>query len=253
MDRRKKPRSPAPDTNPITSMKIAFLHAGFPPGQLEAEHGDYLSMFRSAFLGLDRAVELVDFQVQNGLFPDPTEGFDAYLCCGSASSVTEAEPWIEQLLEFVRTVDQKGDRLVGICFGHQLVAQALGGTVERARSGWGLGVKRAGITKPQPWMQPRLDGVNLLYSHQDQVTSLPGFARVTLQTDHCPIAGFQIDNRFLTFQGHPEFNPAYLEALMEDRRPLIGDGPVDRALESLNNQTDNQQIMSWILSFLAQS
>ncbi|MBF0446730.1 MAG: GMP synthase [Magnetococcales bacterium] len=251
MDRRKKSRCPGPDPNPIAPMRIAFLHAGFPPGQLRVEHGDYLSMFRSAFLGLDRSVELVDFQVQNGHFPDPTKGFDAYLCCGSANSVTDSEPWIEQLLEFVRTVDQKAGRLIGICFGHQLIAQALGGKVERARQGWGLGVQRADIIRPQPWMQPGLDCVNLLYSHQDQVMELPGFARVILRTDHCPIAGFQIDNRILSFQGHPEFNPAYLEALMKDRRQLIGDGPVDQALASLNHQTDNQQIMSWILSFLA--
>jgi GMP synthase-like glutamine amidotransferase len=198
-------------------MKIAFLHAGFPPDSIKPQHGDYLSMFNRSFAVCDTGIELVDFKVQKGEYPNLADGFDGYICCGSASSVYDAETWIPPLLNFVKNLTIKDGPMVGICFGHQLIAQALGGRVEKAKTGWGLGNKTGNVLHSMPWMFPSLKTADLLYSHQDQVVQLPKNSQLLISTEHCPNAAFMIENRFLAIQGHPEFEPPYLAALMENR------------------------------------
>jgi GMP synthase-like glutamine amidotransferase len=230
-------------------MRIAFLHAGFPPEKLEPEYGSYLTMFQEAFLSSDLPTQWVDFRVQEGEFPSLDDRFDGYLCCGSANSVYDEEPWIKQLTDFVRTVYKTGGRMVGICFGHQLIAHALGGHVEKAKHGWGLGNLPGKVLASQSWMTPKLNSIDLLYSHQDQVVLPPRKARLLINTDHCPLAAFAIDNRFLTFQGHPEFRPDYLNALMEERRERIDSRLIDQAKLSLKHNLHNQTVMAWIINF----
>jgi GMP synthase-like glutamine amidotransferase len=233
-------------------MKIAFLHAGFPPDPLKSEHGDYLTMFQKSFRQCNVSVKWVAFQVQQGELPTIEDGFDGYICCGSPNSVYDDEPWIDPLLNFVRLVDKAAGRMVGICFGHQLIAQALGGRVEKAKQGWGLGNLTGEVLASQSWMTPQLDSVDLLYSHQDQVTKLPNGAKLIISTDHCQFASYQIENRFLAIQGHPEIEPPYLNALLEHRRERIGSSLVDRAKNSLNSNHHNRQVIAWIVNFLQQ-
>ena len=212
-------------------------------------------MFQTSLRQLDLSSEWVDFQVQNGEFPERPEAFDYYLCCGSANSVYDGAPWIEHLIEFVRRVDETKSRMVGICFGHQLIAQALGGRVEQAEQGWGLGNQSGETLFIPSWMRSAKNGVNMLYSHQDQVVKLPDNARLLMHTEHCPNAAFLITDRFLTFQGHPEFTPGYLDALMESRRDRIGSETVDRAKRTLSKglHLHNRQVMGWIADFLQAS
>ncbi|MBF0445306.1 MAG: GMP synthase [Magnetococcales bacterium] len=231
-------------------MKIAFLHAGFPPESISPKHGDYLSMFKKSFLGCDTPIELVDFQVQKGELPNLEDCFDGYICCGSANSVYDAEPWIPPLLNFVKKLSKKDGPMVGICFGHQLIAKALGGRVEKAKTGWGLGNKPGKVLHDVAWMTPPLQRVNLLYSHQDQVVQLPKNSLLLISTDHCPNAAFIIANRFLAIQGHPEFEPPYLDALMESRRHKIGAELVDQAKDSLTLELNNNEVVRWIANFL---
>ncbi len=232
-------------------MKIAFLQAGFPPEGLEAEYGSYLTMFQDSFAACGADLELVDFHVQKGKLPDVDAGFDAYLCCGSPNSVYDDEPWIGKLLDFVRELDAKGRRMVGICFGHQLIAQALGGEVRKARQGWGVGNIKSEIVAQQPWMTPTVADLDLLYTHQDQVVRLPEAAELLLRAQHCPIAGFTIEDRFLAIQSHPEFKPEFLGALLNERRERIGSESVDAALPSLDREVDSKMVLGWISRFLA--
>ncbi|MBF0194145.1 MAG: GMP synthase [Magnetococcales bacterium] len=231
-------------------MKIAFLHAGFPPEPIKPEHGDYFSMFQKSFQVCNQKIELVDFQVQKGELPNLADGFDGFLCCGSANSVYDKEPWIAPLLNFVKKLTINDGPMVGICFGHQLIAQALGGKVAKAKTGWGLGNKVGEIIQSSEWMKPPLAKVNLLYSHQDQVIQLPKNSQHIMSTDHCLNAAFTIENRFLAIQGHPEFKPPYLDALMENRRQSIGDKLVDKAKHSLPLKLNNKEVMEWICNFL---
>jgi GMP synthase-like glutamine amidotransferase len=231
-------------------MKIAFLHAGFPPENIKPQHGDYLTMFQNSFLMCNRAIELIDFQVQKGELPNLADGFDGYICCGSANSVYDKEPWIVPLLNFVKNLSKKDGPMVGICFGHQLIALALGGKVEKAKTGWGLGNKPGDVLQNIEWMTPPLDRINLLYSHQDQVVQLPKNSQLLITTDHCPNAAFTIENRFLAIQGHPEFEPPYLDALMESRRQRIGAKLVGQARDSLTLKHNNREVIEWIDNFL---
>ncbi|MBF0381145.1 MAG: hypothetical protein HQL69_09010 [Magnetococcales bacterium] len=230
-------------------MKIAFLHAGFPPDAIKPQHGDYLSMFKNAFAKNGIAIELVDYQVQKGNLPNLQHNFAGFICCGSANSVYDSEPWIPPLVNFIKDLAKKDAKMVGICFGHQLIAHALGGKVEKAKTGWGLGNKAGEVVQNIPCMTPPLKKINLLYSHQDQVTKLPQESQLLITSDHCPNAAFSIGKQFLAIQGHPEFEPDYLDALLQNRRKRIGDTLVDKAKDTLQLEHNNSEAIQWIANF----
>ena len=140
-------------------------------------------------------------------------------------------------------------KLIGICFGHQMVAHALGGSVDKSSKGWGLGVSESALTSPESWSTGG-NKFNLLMSHQDQVTAPPENARVIASTKFCPILACQLEDHVLTFQGHPEFDKSYYYALMEVRRELLGDKLYSQALEGAKKPIDNSKVAQWIVNFL---
>src|SRR5690349_5438806 len=166
-------------------------------GLLECDHvaarylpiaGDYAEMFTAMVAEADPGAEVVDFDVRNGELPDSPHDCEAWLCTGSSASVYEDEPWIDAAATFVRDVRDAGVPFVGICFGHQLLAHALGGRTQRAATGWGVGALTMDVTDGARWMEPPLQSATLLYSHQDQVTELPLGGRVLAGAAHCPVA-----------------------------------------------------------------
>lgn len=235
-----------------SSMKIGYLRAGFTPDPLRERFGDYVDMFRALFQRHAPHLELHVFEVQQGAFPDRPEAMAGYLCSGSAASVYDNAPWIAGLAAFAREVAGQRLPLVGVCFGHQLIAHALGGRVERSSRGWGLGVRTVGVTKDKPWMSPPCHAYNLLYSHQDQVVALPPGGELLGGNDHCPCALLTVEDRFLGFQGHPEFTPDFARALMESRSHRIAPELLASAMLSLDQPTDQGVIAAWIDHFLHQ-
>ena len=127
------------------------------------------------------------------------------------------EPWIEPLAGFVRAVHDARVPCVGICFGHQLLAHALGGRTERAAVGWGVGALPMTVTDHEPWMEPELATVTLLYSHQDQVTALPADGGCSRRPPTAPSPCSRSASDLIGIQAHPEFGAAYLRALLEER------------------------------------
>src|SRR5262249_13995056 len=127
------------------SMRIGILQTGAVRGDLLGEFGDYPTMFRAllANAASDEPIEFRDYDVQRGEYPATLDECDAYLITGSRESVYDDLPWLPRLEEFVRMLDADRHPLVGICFGHQLVAQALGGETRKADQGWGVGVQTA--------------------------------------------------------------------------------------------------------------
>lgn len=225
--------------------RIAILAAGAPPPALAAEHGDYPAMFR-ALLG--EAFETRTFDVVAGEWPDP-DAFDGVIITGSASGVYEADVWIGGLLDWIRSARGR-TRLVGICFGHQAMAQALGGRVEKSERGWGVGLHRYQIVSPEPWMVPVAATVALPASHQDQVVERPAEARVWLRSDFTPLAGLAWGGDAISMQPHPEFTPEFTAALTGGRYDRIGRALVDEALESLKAPNDCARVGGWIRRFL---
>ncbi|RMG55906.1 MAG: amidotransferase [Bacteroidetes bacterium] len=189
------------------------------------------------------------FPVCDGQFPESPEVCDAWICSGSRASVYDDEPWIHQLKAFVRDIAAARKPYVGICFGHQMLALALGGRVSRSPHGWCVGVHRFELEAPESWMGPAQPQLNLLISCQDQVMALPPHSVVLGRNPDCPIAIFRT-GAMLGIQPHPEFSPGYVESLVRSRVERIGKEKSDIALASLSNPLDARVLGEWVSGFL---
>jgi len=195
-------------------------------------------------------VALDIYDVQKGDYPPDLDTCDGYVCNGSAASVYDDETWIRHLEAFVRRLYREKRKLVGICFGQQVMAQALGGRVTQSDQGWGVGVKTADVVRRRPWMNPAADSFRLLVSHQDQIVELPAGGEVLAENAHCPISMFQAGESFLGIQGHPDFTKEYARALMYMRQESIGKECLEKADETLVQNLDAGLIVSWIVHFM---
>lgn len=239
---------------PETAVKpIAILETGKPPTDLQDAFDDYPARFR-ALLG--EGVATVRFDVQAGRLPDDPTEFQGAIVTGSAAGVYDDLPWIAPLLDWLRAARGK-TRLVGICFGHQALAQAFGGHVAKSDKGWGVGLHRYEVVADEPWMFPRAASIAIPVSHQDQVEILPPDARVIASSAFTPYAGLAWDdptggkNGVVSFQCHPEFQPEYGVALIEARRGTrVPHDVADEAVASLSRANDRAVLTAWIRAFL---
>ncbi|MDQ1372823.1 MAG: hypothetical protein QOJ09_161 [Actinomycetota bacterium] len=228
-------------------MRVGLLECDHVSARFRDHVGDYVDLFGA----LLPEVDLVPYDVVNGVVPaDPAE-CDGWLATGSRHSVYDDLGWIGPTVQFMRDARDAEVPFVGVCFGHQLLAHALGGTVEKAACGWGAGVRRLDVVRAEPWMQPARDQCHLHFMHQDQVTKAPDGAVVLGCADHCEVAMFRV-GAMLGVQAHPEFTVAYAEALLTDRTERIGGDRAAEALASLATSTDEAVVGRWVASFLTQ-
>jgi GMP synthase-like glutamine amidotransferase len=232
------------------NLRVGILVCDHVAGRYHPIAGGYDDMFTAMLSHADPDAEVVLYDVRGGVLPKRPDECDAWLCTGSSASVYDDAPWISDLAGLVREVQTAKVPFVGICFGHQLLAHALGGRTERAATGWGVGALAMEVTQPAPWMTPALPVATLLYSHQDQVTELPPGGTVLATAAHCPVAMLSVGDDIIGIQAHPEFGADYIRALLEDRVDRIGEAQTAAALASLESPTDEEAVAAWIAAFI---
>jgi GMP synthase-like glutamine amidotransferase len=231
-------------------MKINILLCDTFSDRLPAEIPDFVFLFRKLFEALDGTVCYEIHDVQQNIYPASLNGNELYLISGSRAGAYDNTPWVKTLIEFIRKMYAENVKIAGICFGHQIIAHALGGKVERSEQGWGTGVRTSEIIDPKALRFFPSGQMNLLYNHHDQVVELPPHATCFARSVFCPVEGFYIDDKVLTFQGHPEYTPEYNRYLLlnhsaEEQKELTA-----KALSSLNRKTDSLAAAKWIKSLV---
>jgi GMP synthase-like glutamine amidotransferase len=230
-------------------MRLGFLETGSPPAEILDRFGDYPSMFRRLFG--ESAYAYTTYDVAAGVLPAEPAACDAYVVTGSSAGVYDPLPWIEPLKDFLRAAKGQA-KLVGVCFGHQVMAEAFGGRVEKSERGWGVGLHRYELYARRDWMEP-VNRISVPASHQDQVVAAPPGASVLAGSAFCPNGMLAYDDQpAISIQLHPEFEPAYARALIETRRGhRYPAEDADRAILSYEQPDDRARVGAWIQRFLA--
>jgi GMP synthase-like glutamine amidotransferase len=191
------------------------------------------------------------FNVAQGDFPSDVWECNGYIITGSPASCYDNEPWIHRLIEQIKEIHSKKVPLLGICFGHQMIAYTLGGCVKKSKDGWGIGNRTFTIRQKEKWMHTSIENNNcsLLFSHQDQVTLLPDNAKHLASDTFCKFQIYSIENHIFCIQGHPEFTTQYAKSRYISRQDSIGQVIVENAINSLSKPTSNKMVGQWINSF----
>lgn len=216
------------------------------------QYGDYPSRFAELFALVSDNICWKVYDATAGELPEDPADCDVYTISGSHFSVYDNEPWIQALLNFIRLLWTEQIKTVGICFGHQAMAKALEGTVDKAPSGWNMGVDETKVIQKKSWMVPWQQQFNVNVSHQDQVLCLPKTGECLASTTRCPFAMIQFGDNFLAIQGHPEFNSDYTRFLINKRKNLLQDERYQEFLHSLSYQTDTGLLARWMMNFLTE-
>jgi GMP synthase-like glutamine amidotransferase len=226
-------------------MEIGILRTGAPPGDLESRFGRYDEMFARL---LGPGFEHRSYDVAAGALPERPDAHPAFLITGSAAGVYEPLPWIAPLLDFLRAAKGR-TKLVGICFGHQAMAEALGGRVEKSERGWAVGLQDYELVAIRPWMgEDPPARIAVPVSHQDRVTVAPPGAQVLAHSAFSPFGMLAWGDDALSMQFHPELEPDYTRALIEHRRARLP--APDAAIASLDRADDRPLVAEWIRTFL---
>jgi len=231
-------------------MIIGILQADYVRAPQSDKFDDYPVMFQQLLRGVDDSLRFRVYRMIDEVFPADVRECDAYIMTGSRAGVYDDLPWISTARALLARLVDEGIAVVGICFGHQLLAQAIGGQAEKFSGGWGQGLHRWQINAQAWWMGESIDQFSLLVCHQDQVTALPRGATRIAGSDFCPNAVFQYGEYALGFQGHPEFSKDFSRAVMDMRREIIGERVYCEGMASLAKNPDTATVAQWMVRFL---
>jgi GMP synthase-like glutamine amidotransferase len=232
-------------------MKLTIIQTGDVPSALANQFGPYTAMFEAMFREAGQQFDYEAIRIFDGE-PFPAIGdTEAILITGSAAGVYDDYTWMDPLRAFIRSAYASTTPMVGICFGHQIMADALGGDVRKSEKGWGLGRHVYGVKARQGAFIPSGVDLAIACSHQDQVIMPSSEAQVILGSDFTPNAGlFYRNGAALSFQPHPEFKDDYTVALAELRRGKAPDVVVDKAVASVSTRSDSREVAGHIGRFL---
>jgi len=230
-------------------MIIGILQCDSVRPEYRDQFDNYPQMFQDLFHSVAPGIETIVYNVEEHEYPEDIDACDAYITTGSKASVYEGHDWIQTLQDFIVKLHAHDKKLVAVCFGHQLVAQAFGGATQKSDKGWGVGVHSMDIHVNKPWMTPGATVVDIIVSHQDQVHMLPEGAELIAGHPFCPNSMYLLNDRILCMQGHPEFSPEYAETMMRHRREMIGEETFNTGIESLQKPVDDNLLAQWVVQF----
>lgn len=230
-------------------MRIAILLTDSHPTPLLARHPEDDAKFRLILQPLRPGWDFVTFPVRDGIFPESGQSFDGYIITGSPASVNDDEPWIDALKQTVRRLHAERAPVFGACFGHQLIAAALGGQVSKNPQGWSLGTAVATYTRFAPWMDPGHENIRFYSCHNEQVTRLPPGADVLGTDPACQASSFRIDDHVFTTQQHPEIMSAYMADLLVELGGVCSEEIIERAREKIASGDEGDKFAEWIVNF----
>ncbi|GGY50478.1 glutamine amidotransferase-related protein [Parvularcula lutaonensis] len=231
-------------------MKLVIAETGHPPAELPQRWPSYPLMFETMFAEAGASFETETVDVTTGKRVPPPEKGAALLVTGSPAGAYEPHEFIAPLEDSIRSWAAAHRPVIGICFGHQLIAQAFGAKVEKSPAGWGVGVHTYEVLETPPWADSPAR-FSCAVSHQDQVVSLPQGMRRIAGSPFCPNGVLQHEALpVLTFQMHPEFRHDYASALLGLRSDRIPKDRVAFGQASLRNGSDRGDIALWIKSFV---
>lgn len=220
-------------------MHIGLLQAGHMPDEIVAKIGDYPDLYRR--LLEPEALSLTPWAVVDDVFPESARAAEGWLISGSRHGAYESHGWIPRLEAFIRDIHAEEIPLVGICFGHQIIAQALGGRVRKFPGGWAVG------RHSYDWHG---DTVVLNAWHQDQITDLPPGAEVLATSPFCDYAALTYGNTVFTVQAHPEFDREATKLLLDVRAPgVVPQDLIASATAELDRPTDDRRLAREIAAF----
>lgn len=237
-------------------MKLGILETGEVAPELKARHGDYPAMFRALIGAVDPGMEFAVVSVVAGEMPAAPTQADAWLVTGSRHGVYDGLPWIEPLKAFLRQCVAERVPVVGICFGHQILAEALGGRATKSDRGWGLGIQDYDLApNPPAWLRALPAHFSMRALHQDQVVALPPDAHVLASSPHCAFAALAYGDperpEAISLQPHPEFGPDFMDALLALRAGKAFPSELaDSARASLGRPAENEAWAKAIVDYL---
>ena len=235
---------------------LTIIETGRPPANMEGTWPLYPAMFEDLICPFLPGWSFASIALSEGAtLPDPAT-LDAILITGSPAGVYESPPWMAPLMDFIRWAADARTPQIGICFGHQAIAHAMGAKVAKSDKGWGIGRHVYDILAPQSWMKRApADRFSLGVSHQDQVQSLPPGAELVGKNSFCEFAALAYPHiNAMSFQGHPEYSPGFSCALYNVRKGTkLPVEMVDEAEASFDRPVDNDLVAQWIAQFLIET
>lgn len=236
-------------------MKLVFIEVGRPPEPIGDSFGCYPKMLEDLIAPHFDKPEFQTCSMLDGDALPCLDNVDGVVIMGSPHSVYDDIPWIEPLMDLIREASSKKVPQIGICFGHQLIAKALGGDVRKAPQGWGIGRHTYEVNELPEFLKDanahEVEKLNVLVSHQDQVLEPPKGAKVLASSDFTPNAVIYYEEHCaLTTQAHPEFTSDFAYALIASRRGTrFSEDFADKALETVHDPIDRNVLANWMVSF----
>ena len=235
-------------------MKIGILETGIIHEGLTKLHGAYPTMFERMLHSVDPEIEFFSIKTCEGEVPNAPSDADGWIITGSKHGVYDDLPWIAPLISFLQACSSEQVPVAGICFGHQILAEAMGGKVEKSDKGWGIGVHSYDLDTRPSWMTNGRSSFAGHAVHQDQIIDLPSDATVIASSEFCEYAAIVYGNTenptAISVQSHPEFGTEFVNDLIDIRlKGVITSDEASQAHQSLGQPVDNDIWANWLVQF----